>query len=128
MTGGSAFRRGRSHRGRARIDRPGGSRIDRQRLLSTLEGLAFYHTIPLTPALSTPGWPVVIPIAQRTQRALGKLELRGGLDVGGRDGLFWIDAEKLGASEVTGFDYDLTPGVTDFFNSRARIQSLNLFA
>ena len=102
-------------------------------LRQEMEGLSFYHTIPLTPTLSTPGWPVVVPIVEMTRRSLGKLNLRGKrvLDIGCRDGLFCFEAEKLGASEVIGVDNDLFPGVTEFLirtlHSRVTIRSFNLF-
>jgi len=107
--------------------------MDEERLRSVLGKMPFYHTIPLTPAVSTPGWPVVVPIVRLTQTVLEEIDLTGKrvLDIGCRDGLFCFQAEKNGAAEVIGFDYDLTPGVTefliDFFRSRARIVSWNLF-
>jgi SAM-dependent methyltransferase len=107
--------------------------MDEAQLRREMEGLTFYHTIPLTPKLSTPGWPVVVPIVEMVREVLHKLDLRGKrvLDIGCRDGLFCFEAEKLGASEVVGIDHDLTPGVSEFLiralNSRARIQSMDLF-
>lgn len=107
--------------------------MDDAQLRREMEGLAFYHTIPLTPTLSTPGWPVVIPIVEMTLRALRKLDLRGKrvLDIGCRDGLFCFEAEKLGASEVIGIDNDIDPRLSDFLirtlGSHAVIQSFNLF-
>jgi SAM-dependent methyltransferase len=104
-----------------------------QALQHQMQGLSFYHTIPLTPTVSTPGWPVVVPIVELTLGVLRDLDLRGKrvLDVGCRDGLFSFEAEKRGAAEVVGIDNDLSPGVTEFliryFRSRVRIHSLNLF-
>lgn len=107
--------------------------MDDAQLRREMEGLSFYHTIPLTPTLSTPGWPVVIPIVDMTLRALRKLDLRGKrvLDIGCRDGLFCFAAEKLGASEVIGIDNDLDPRVPEFLirtlRSRVVIKTFNLF-
>jgi SAM-dependent methyltransferase len=107
--------------------------MDDARLVREMEGLTFYHTIPLTPTLSTPGWGVVVPIVQMVRRELGTLDLRGKrvLDVGCRDGLFCFEAERLGAAEVIGIDHDLTLGVPEFLvrhlRSRARILPFDLF-
>jgi SAM-dependent methyltransferase len=107
--------------------------MDDARLRKEMDGLSFYHTIPLTPTLSTPGWSVVVPIVEMTRRELHKIDLCGKrvLDVGCRDGFFALEAEKLGASEVLGIDHDLTPGVAEFllrhFNSCVQIQSFDLF-
>src|SRR5215207_583563 len=107
--------------------------MDDAQLLREMEGLNFYHTIPLTPTLSTPGWPVVVPIVEMTVRVLRKLDLRGKrvLDIGCRDGLFCFEAEKLGASEVIGIDMSLDPRVPEFLiqtlRSRVTIQPFNLF-
>jgi tRNA (mo5U34)-methyltransferase len=104
-----------------------------QELLRQMANLTFYHTIPLTPTLSTPGWPIVVPIVEMTSRVLRTLDLRGKrvLDVGCRDGLFSFEAEKLGAAEVIGIDNDLSPGVPEFLTrclrSRVRFHSFNLF-
>src|SRR5688572_18548133 len=90
--------------------------MDDARLREEMAGLSFYHTIPLTPTLSTPGWPVVVPIVEMTRRAMRQLDLRGKrvLDIGCRDGLFCFEAEKLGAAEVIGIDNDFAPGVPEF--------------
>jgi SAM-dependent methyltransferase len=102
-------------------------------LRKEMEGLSFYHTIPLTPTLSTPGWPVVVPIVEMTRRVLGRIDLRKKriLDIGCRDGLFCFEAEKLGANEVVGIDHNLFPGVIEFLTrtlrSSAKIRSMSLF-
>jgi 2-polyprenyl-3-methyl-5-hydroxy-6-metoxy-1,4-benzoquinol methylase len=103
------------------------------RLKLEMTGMSIYHTVPLTPTLSTPGWPVVVPIVDMTLRAMHKIDFRGKrvLDIGCRDGLFCFEAEKLGAAEVVGIDNDLVPGVPEFLirtlKSKVTIQSLNLF-
>ena len=75
-----------------------------QQLLREMAGLTFYHTIPLTPTLSTPGWPVVVPIVDMTLGLLRGMDLRGKrvLDVGCRDGLFAFEAEKRGFQILVG--------------------------
>jgi SAM-dependent methyltransferase len=107
--------------------------MDEAQLRREMEGLLFYHTIPLTPNLSTPGWPVVIPIVEMVREAVRKLDLRGKrvLDIGCRDGLFCFEAEKLGAKEVIGIDHDLAPGVPEFLirtlKSQVQIRAFDLF-
>lgn len=107
--------------------------MDDAQLRREMEGLSFYHTIPLTPTLSTPGWPVVLPIVDMVLRAMRATDFRGKrvLDIGCRDGLFCFEAERLGAAEVLGIDNDLAPGVPEFLirtlKSKARIESVNLF-
>lgn len=107
--------------------------MDDVQLRREMEGMLFYHTIPLTPTLSTPGWPAVVPIVEMTRRAMQKVDFRGKrvLDIGCRDGLFCFEAEKLGAAEVIGIDNDLAPRVPEFLirtlQSKVRIHSANLF-
>ena len=107
--------------------------MDDAQLRREMTGLAFYHTIQLTPTLTTPGWPTIVPIVEMTRRAMQGVNFRGKrvLDIGCRDGLFCFEAEKLGASEVIGIDNDLAPGVPEFLlrtlKSKARIESFNLF-
>lgn len=107
--------------------------MDDAQLRKEMEGLTFYHTIALTPTLSTPGWPVIVPLVEMTRRVLGTVDLRGKrvLDIGCRDGFFSFEAEKLGAREVIGIDNDLNPGVPEFLirqlKSRVQIKTLNLY-
>ncbi len=107
--------------------------MDDAQLRKEMEGLSFYHTIRLTPTLSTPGWPVVVPIVEMTRGVLNRIDLRGKrvLDIGCRDGLFCFEAEKLGAAEVVGIDNDFFPGVTEFLSrvlrSRTKFHPMNLF-
>jgi SAM-dependent methyltransferase len=102
-------------------------------LAGQMKGLTFYHTVQLTPTLSTPGWPVVVPIVEMTRRVMQRIDFRGKrvLDIGCRDGLFCFEAERLGAAEVIGIDNDLAPGVPEFLTrvlrSTARIEPFNLF-
>jgi tRNA (mo5U34)-methyltransferase len=103
------------------------------RLRDEMAGLNFYHTIPLTPTLSTAGWSAVAPIVEMTRRVMQGVDVSGKrvLDIGCRDGLLSFEAEKRGAVEVIGIDNDLSPGVPEFLirtlKSRARIELFNLF-
>ncbi len=92
----------------------------------------FYHTIPLTNQVVTPGWKVVEPVCNMTLRNLRTLELKGTrvLDIGCRDGLFCFEAEKLGAREVIGIDNDPSSGAREFlipfFGSKVELHELNV--
>ncbi len=107
--------------------------MDDAQLRQEMDGLLFYHTIALTPTLSTPGWPVVVPIVEMTRQAMQGIDFRGKrvLDIGCRDGVFCFEAEKLGAAEVIGIDKKLDPRVPEFLirtlKSRVRIEAGNLF-
>src|SRR5262249_58156010 len=72
-----------------------GNLMDEAQLRREMEGLPFYHTVALTPTLSTPGWPVVVPIVEMVREALHTLDLRGKrvLDIGCRAGLFSFEAD-----------------------------------
>lgn len=94
---------------------------------------AFYHIIPLTPTLSTPGNPDLQRSQAPVLAALNGLDLKGKrvLDIGCRDGLYSFLAERRGASEVIGIDNDLSKPATEFlipyFRSKIRMQEMNLF-
>jgi 2-polyprenyl-3-methyl-5-hydroxy-6-metoxy-1,4-benzoquinol methylase len=93
----------------------------------------FYHIIPLTQTLSTPGNPAYNPAQELFMKHLKKLDLKGKrvLDVGCRDGLFSFAAESLGAAEVVGIDSDLSKPATEFlipfFKSKVRMLQQNLY-
>jgi SAM-dependent methyltransferase len=93
----------------------------------------FYHIIPLTETVSTPGNPAYVPAQQMFMKQLKSLALKGKrvLDVGCRDGLFSFAAEKMGAAEVVGIDHDLSKPATEFlipyFKSRVRMFEKNLY-
>jgi SAM-dependent methyltransferase len=92
----------------------------------------FYHTIQLTDRIATPGWKVVEPLCDMTLRNLRTLDLKGKrvLDIGCRDGLFCLEAEKLGAREVIGIDNDPSIGAREFlipfFRSSVQLHELNV--
>ena len=93
----------------------------------------FYHIIPLTKTLSTPGNPTYVPGQELCMKHLKTLDLKGKrvLDVGCRDGLFSFAAESMGAAEVVGIDNDLSKAATDFlipfFKSKVRMLQENLY-
>lgn len=101
-------------------------------VLNRFPDYGFYHTIEVAPGVSTPGWPVVVPLVELTRRALGTLELRGKrvLDIGCRDGLFAFEAERRGAADVVAIDNDLSPGAVEllipFLRSRVCMREMNL--
>ena len=107
--------------------------MEETKLREKLERFNWYHTFQLTPNVTTPGWPVVVPIVEMTLRTLRSLDLTGKrvLDIGCRDGLFSFEAERLGARDVVGFDNKLTAGIaeflTRFFQSKVRIETYNLY-
>jgi 2-polyprenyl-3-methyl-5-hydroxy-6-metoxy-1,4-benzoquinol methylase len=109
--------------------------MDDQEIQQALQRYRFYHVIPLTEKLQTPGWqdPTVLRTQKMVKRALDSLDFKGKrvLDVGCRDGLFSFEAEKRGASDVIGIDNDLSQGATEFlipfFKSRVQMHQRNLY-
>lgn len=95
--------------------------------------LAFYHTIEYAPGRHTAGWPVIVPIVEMIRAAMRELDFRGRrvLDIGCRDGAFSFEAERLGATEVLGVDFDLPRENIAFlaaaFASRARFEQHNIY-
>lgn len=93
----------------------------------------FYHIIPLTGTIATPGNPEHTPVQKIFMRHLESLDLKGKrvLDIGCRDGLFSFAAEKLGAAEVVGIDNDISKPATEFlipyFKSKVRMIQMNLY-
>ena len=93
----------------------------------------FYHIIPLTKTLSTPGNPTYAASQEFFMKHLKALDLTGKrvLDVGCRDGLFSFAAESMGAGEVVGIDNDLSKPATEFlipfFKSKVRMLQQNLY-
>lgn len=106
--------------------------MDEAEIVEKLRSYTFYHVIRLTDTLETPGVREHVPSQQKTLRALRALDLRGKrvLDIGCRDGLFAFEAERLGASEVVGFDNDLSRAAVEFlvpfFRSQVRLHAFNL--
>lgn len=107
--------------------------MDEMELRTELSHYKFYHIIPLTDELSTPGNPKNLPIQKLVQDAMMQVEFRGKrvLDIGCRDGLFSFQSEKMGAAEVIGIDNDLSKPAVEFlipyFNSSVHMVEMNLF-
>jgi SAM-dependent methyltransferase len=113
--------------------------MDKQRIMTDAEirealtRYKFYHIIPLTETLSTPGNPVYVPAQELFMKHLKTLDLKGKrvLDIGCRDGLFSFAAETMGAAEVVGIDNDLSKAATEFlipfFKSKVRMLQQNLY-
>jgi SAM-dependent methyltransferase len=106
--------------------------MDLAEVIRRFPDYGFYHTIELAPGVSTPGWPVILPLIELTRRAVRSLDLRGKrvLDIGCRDGLFAFEAERLGAAEVVAIDSDLSPAAIEllipFLRSNVHMREMNL--
>ena len=113
--------------------------MDKQRILTDAEiremtsKYKFYHIIPLTETLSTPGNPAYRATQELFMKHLKRLDLKGKrvLDVGCRDGLFSFAAESMGAAEVVGIDNDVSKPATEFlipfFKSKVQMLQQNLY-
>jgi SAM-dependent methyltransferase len=95
--------------------------------------MSFYHTIEIAPGEFTPGWPVIVPIVEMVKSAMRRETFAGKrvLDIGCRDGALSFEAEKLGAAEVIGIDFDLPEQNVGFLSerlaSKAQFRRMNLF-
>jgi 2-polyprenyl-3-methyl-5-hydroxy-6-metoxy-1,4-benzoquinol methylase len=98
-----------------------------------LDGYSFYHCLELNPEVTTKGYEEFRAIQAPVTRALGSLPLAGKrvLDVGCRDGLFSLQAERLGASEVIAIDNELSSGTVEvvlpYLRSGVQMFGLNLY-
>lgn len=107
--------------------------MNRTELEDRLKQYRFYHFIEIEPGLSTSGDPHMIPQQDLVMRNLRGLDLNGRrvLDIGCRDGLFSLEAERMGAAEVVGVDNDLSKGATElllpYLGSRVRMHGMNLY-
>lgn len=107
--------------------------MDDQLLRQRLAQYPFYHIIPLTEHVSTPGSPVHVKSQQPVLAAIRRIDLQGKrvLDIGCRDGLYSLTAEKQGAAEVVAFDNDLSHGAVDIvlptLKSRVQMHELNVY-
>lgn len=106
---------------------------DSAALQEKLAAYNFYHCIPLNSELKTPGWSEFIPLQTPVTRALEQLSIKGKrvLDIGCRDGLFSLQAESMGATEVIGIDNDLSRGAVEVvlphLKSNVRMYELNVY-
>jgi SAM-dependent methyltransferase len=106
--------------------------MSEQELRDLLSKYKFYHIIPLTENVSTPGSMTHVKSQQPVLEAIRQLEVSGKrvLDVGCRDGLYSLEVEKLGAKEIVGFDNDLSYGavnvVLPFLKSKVQMHEMNV--
>ncbi len=102
-------------------------------ILQALEKYKFYHIIPLNERLSTPGVPGFAKLHSPVLRQMGKMDFQQKrvLDIGCRDGLFSLQAERQGAKEVVGIDSCLSIGAVEFlipfFKSKIQMKEKGLF-
>lgn len=94
----------------------------------------WYHEIEVLPSLITPSaCPHFKNMWDFNLNCLKAVDFRNKrvLDIGCRDGLFSLHAERAGAREVVGIDNDLSPGLANFlipfFRSRIHLAELNLY-
>ncbi len=98
-----------------------------------LKRYSFYHVIPLTHDIKTPGITRFVPIQKNALEILKGIDLRGKrvLDIGCKDGLFSLEAEKMGASEVVGIDTKLSKAAVEFlipyFNSKIKMHAMSVY-
>jgi SAM-dependent methyltransferase len=108
--------------------------MDEAALRQQMSRYEYYHIIPLTADLSTPGNPAHVPGQNLCMKQLKLLDLNGKrvLDIGCRDGLFSFAAEQGGAAEVIGIDNDLSKAAIEFlipfFDSRVKMRKMNLYS
>lgn len=93
----------------------------------------WYHTIPVTPEISTPGEPNYAITHPPVLRLMDKIDFGGKrvLDIGCRDGLFSLEAEQRGAAEVLGIDRSISEGAVEFLlpfkRSKVQMREQGLF-
>ncbi len=107
---------------------------EQRRLLDEVSRYTWYHEIELAPGVRTRsefgGFP---QIWEFIRQALEQVEFtdRRVLDVGCRDGMFSLEAERRGAACVDAIDNDLSPGAVELllphFKSRVAMRRLNLY-
>jgi 2-polyprenyl-3-methyl-5-hydroxy-6-metoxy-1,4-benzoquinol methylase len=92
----------------------------------------FYHTIRLSENVWTQGVPAICPLTDFVLRQLAKIEVKGTrvLDIGCRDGLMALEAERRGAGEVVAVDSEISVALRDFliphFESKVQLYALDL--
>jgi SAM-dependent methyltransferase len=102
-------------------------------LTAQLPSYRWYHTIPLSPEVSTPGLKHFTEQAAPILRLMDKVDFLGKrvLDVGCRDGFFCFYAERRGAAELLGIDTCLSLGALELiiphFQSKVRMIEMSLY-
>ncbi len=93
----------------------------------------FYHILEVAPGVFTPGIEYLVPGQKVVLEAMKRVPIQGRrvLDIGCRDGLCSLEAERRGASEVIGIDNDVSQAATDFliphFKSNVKMVGMNLY-
>lgn len=66
----------------------------------------WYHCIPLSPEVTTPGWEGISPIWENIRKVRAPIDYFGKrvLDLGSRDGMWAFEAEHYGAAKVVATD------------------------
>lgn len=106
--------------------------LTREDVERRLGDYVWYHVIELAPGLRTPGMAAYVPGQRKVLRALSQVGVEGKsvLDVGCRDGLYALEAERLGARRVVGIDNDLSQGAVElllpWLDSKVEMRQLNL--
>lgn len=101
-------------------------------LRSRVDQYVWYHVIPVTDTITTKGLERPVRVQQLGLRMLRSLDVSGKrvLDVSCRDGLFSLEAEKLGAGEVVAIDNSLSVGAQEFLipylKSKVRMIEMNM--
>src|SRR5580765_6759096 len=87
-----------------------------QEVRNRISQYQWYHTIRLTDTVQTPGFEPLRPLTDLILTALRRLPIKGKsvLDIGCRDGLMSIEAERLGAAKVVGIDNDMSVAAVEF--------------
>jgi SAM-dependent methyltransferase len=104
-----------------------------EELRAALDKYKWYHTIKLSPTVTTPGRADFAAHAPPVLRQMAAIDFQGKrvVDIGCRDGLFCFEAERLGASDILGVDTSLSLGAVEllipYLRSRVRIQERSLF-
>jgi SAM-dependent methyltransferase len=107
--------------------------MDAQELKRRLADYNFYHIIDLGDGIFTPGSRDLTKSQAPVLAAIESLDLAGKrvLDIGCRDGLYSLAAERRGAAEVIGIDNDLSRGAVELviphLRSKVRMHELNLY-
>jgi 2-polyprenyl-3-methyl-5-hydroxy-6-metoxy-1,4-benzoquinol methylase len=96
--------------------RYGPSELLRQKLHDELASYHFYHMIEIIPGVITKGWAGSEAYVQEVLSVMRSYDLRGRsvLDVGARDGVLSIMAERFGATRIVAVDNDFSEGLCNF--------------
>lgn len=106
---------------------------DDEELLRRLSGFELYHSIKLNDRVTTSGIANYHSIQQPVLDRMNDIDFKDKrvLDVGCRDGLFAIEAEQRGASDVLAFDNCLSKAAVEvllpYLGSKIRMLELNLY-